>query len=75
MNLTSIHAKVSLRSHGFDEAVNHVLVDLLAWSLVLESGLDQIDGKHASDPNDASNATINQFGREADLLRHCEVRN
>lgn len=43
----------------------HVLVDLLALSLVLESGLGQINGKHASDPNDASNATINQFGRDA----------
>lgn len=44
----------------------HVLVDLLPWSLVLQSGLCQVDGKDTGDPNNASDAAIDEFSWEAE---------
>lgn len=44
---------------------SHALVDLLPTSLVLQSGLCQVNGEDTSDPNNAGNTAINELGWEA----------
>lgn len=44
---------------------SHVPVDLLPAPLILESGLGKVDRKHAGNPNHTSNATVDEFGRQA----------
>lgn len=43
----------------------HVLVNPLASSLVLESCLGEIYGKHTGNTHQSSNSTIDELGREA----------
>lgn len=42
----------------------HICVDPLASSLVLESCLGKINGKHTGNSHQSSNSTIDELGRE-----------
>ena len=39
-----------------------------SYRLVLQAGLDQVQGKHASDSNHTRNASIDDFGKQSKLL-------
>jgi len=67
----SVHAKVTLCSVSFPEAIRHAGVHLGAISghlLVLKPGLDKVEGEDAGDADDAGNAAVDDLGQERELL-------